>query len=328
MNDKTREAVVKKGKRTLTEEEKRARARKAVTGKGDPPTPPEKPQEQAEETPMPTVPADFDPKGEDVARMNIVYIHVDSIELNPDNTNYMTHEQFQMLVEEIERNGFMEAVKVVPTGKQVEIEGRRVAQFMMLRGEHRLRAVRSLGKKWIPAVIGRESERFDQNVDTVRGNMIRGQQDNGRFSALYDDLLAQHRGDPAALRRMMGLTEQRFQSLYQDESRRNDEKQKDMHADLTDTSARIKAVDNINVLIHQIFSEFGDDLEYGFIGFMYGGQVHFMLPMDTGLKNRMDEFADACRKARVAMPESLKNILADQLEMAELEQMAADDEAG
>ena len=135
-------------------------------------------------------------------------------------------------------------------------------------------------------------------------------------------------GTTDEIRRRMAVTSTAFDRMYQTVADRNEEQQKEMHGDMHGTETRLKAIDNVSVLLHEIFSTHGDDLEFGFIGFMYGGQMQFMIPMDTSLKELVDDLAIACRKANMEMGAALREILAGRSEIADIWEDGADDEAG
>ena len=278
-------------------------------------TPPDPPEEGVAVRP---------PEG--AAVLEYEYLHVDQLEPSEWNTNYMTHEQFQFLVDELKAKPFIEPLKVVPTDRDVRIEDATVPVFRIIRGEHRHRACKVVGYRYVPCCIGDEDDEKDQKLDVVRGNMIRGQQDQSRFSSLVDELKGTYGMNEAELRSRMALTQGAFQKLYRNESARKEKRQKDAKADMKGTEKRMKAVDGISVLIHKIFTEHGDDLEFGFIGFEYGGQVNFLVPLTSGLNELIGGVADGCRAGGLQMQEALDGLLRGSLSLDEIEALTADGE--
>ncbi len=118
----------------------------------------------------------------------------DLIDFNDWNPNQMEPRIFAELVREVSEEGLDQRVVVV-----AKPDGR----FLVVDGEHRLRAALASGQVEIPVVVkGWESEEA-QKIKTVRRNNLRGEHDALRLGALVRSLTEQGANEEAVFQAML-----------------------------------------------------------------------------------------------------------------------------
>jgi len=239
-----------------------------------------------------------------------VLIRHDMVEENAWNPFKETDDVFNLLVEEIEKEGFDEPITVVPirdegtdngkseivrstdedtSGWLVEIGSQK---YRIVNGAHRWRAARVLEFEYIPAVIKENWDERTQKVQTVRRNMIHGVVDPRKMSNLIEDIRKRHRIGPEAAARKMGIfNEKEFKRYYlkkrQEQKKANEKRRQDQKA--------VQAVENMQTTLTQIFQKSGGTISQGYVSFMWKGEDHLMVGMDSALKRTikgMIEFLD------------------------------------
>lgn len=108
-----------------------------------------------------------------------IYVDIDSLSVNDWNANEMSDKEFSMLIDNIQRLGFVDPLLVVDKG----------GTYNIIDGEHRYRAGVLLGMKKLPVVIVNINE-VEQQIQTLRMNQIKGDWNPVKFNKLVEQLLA------------------------------------------------------------------------------------------------------------------------------------------
>jgi len=252
----------------------------------------------------------MDDESEDVGPPQIiepVLVPVGQIQPNEWNPFEEPDETFNLLVEEIEKEGFDEPIATVPiedellfskiirdpdTGWLVETGTRR---YKIVNGEHRWKAARVLDMELIPCVIKAHWDERDQKIQTVRRNMLRGEVNPRRFTDLLEDIAGRLGIGAEAAAKKMGVFDQKeFGKWYLAKKRSrkagSDKKRKQKKATV--------AVENVTAHLHQIFSEHGETVQHGYVCFAYKGEVHMTVNMDGKLKRIVDGLDEFIRLSK------------------------------
>jgi len=131
-------------------------------------------------------------------------IAIELIEENEWNPNMMRDKEFDRLVREINENGMIAPIQVVPMEKE---EG--VIQYRIIGGAHRFNVCKLLGYKEIPAIILEDEKWQDeglQKLETVRLNIIKGGLNSEKMVQLYQDVSDQYGQEGMA--DLMGFTDE------------------------------------------------------------------------------------------------------------------------
>jgi ParB/RepB/Spo0J family partition protein len=227
--------------------------------------------------------------------MNIEFefkmINIDNIKPNSWNVNEMKSETFNRLVEEIREVGFIEPIQVVEDKSNL-------GNYTIIGGEHRYYACKYLGYKEIPCII-LKSGKFDdidlQKFVSIRLNILRGKINPEKFVKLYDEMADKYGAE--ALQKLMGFTDtEEYMKLVKAIGRSvkdlglGDKATKEFEK----KAKNLKDVDQLADLLNDIFSKYGNTLEYDFMVFNYGGKNIYWVKLDRKVKKVMDDIIERC----------------------------------
>jgi len=129
----------------------------------------------------------------------------------PGNVNVMSDGEFNALCEGIRESGFIPPLVVAP----------RDGRWVVLDGNHRLRACRVLGIEQVPVMKVDLDETEQQEIMAARLNIVRGTIDRRLFTRLWNRIT--ERMDTLTAMRTFGITsEERLKRLVISASRRVD----------------------------------------------------------------------------------------------------------
>lgn len=264
-----------------------------------------------------------DEQGDDYEGAQIVepvLVRIDHVGKNAWNPFEETDETFNLLVEEIESEGYDEPILVVPiegkgsskierseeddtAGWLVETGSQR---YRIINGEHRWKALNVLDYEYIPCVIKADWDERTQKIQTVRRNMIKGQVNRRKMSNLIEDIRKRHKIGPEAAARKMGIfDEKEFKRYYikkrQEQKKANEKRRQDQKA--------VQAVENMTTTLTQIFKESGGTVSQGFVSFAYKGEVHMLVNMDPALKRTIEGLAEFLEISGFSAPQFLHEAL-------------------
>jgi len=138
-----------------------------------------------------------------------IMIPIDNLVFTDWNVNEMSDAEFSELVSEIEENGFDEPLGVIPAKDQPD-------HYIVLSGEHRVRACHALGIKLVPAVVKTHLTDADEatiKMWSVKRNNIRGRINAEKFAALERNLSEKHKISIEAARQKMLVKGEMLKSL-------------------------------------------------------------------------------------------------------------------
>lgn len=230
---------------------------------------------------------------------DIRMISVDKLEPNDWNPQTMTDSKFNELVEEIREDGFDDAIHVVP-----HPDPTKQGVFRIINGEHRWQAARVLGISEIPCVIkDKWTDEKVQKVKTVRRNLLRGDLDKMRFSKLVrnlNDVGIPLKDMPAALG-FENDAEFREKFVAQERDKEEQKVQAATRTAKDDEKRESAVVGNLSFILNEIFSQYGDSIQQGFLFFCHKNKFHLLVQMD----DKMQKLIEAAVKY---LRESGKNI--------------------
>lgn len=257
-----------------------------------------------------------------VAVHDITGIPVSELAPNPWNPNVQPPAAFELLARSIGEDGFMENLVVVPREVMEQAEDQkaqewcrehREAGYMLVWGEHRWRATHLLDESAeLPCVVLPERNLAKIKALVTRGNLLRGEADKRRFTALYDDVQKEY--GPEAAKGLMGLySEQQFNKLYREVKATLPP---DMQETLDEKKPQIKTMDGLAQVLNSLWNQYGDTLPMGFMAFTFGGKLCYLIEMDARLKGAMQSVTDRCRAEERNINELLSLFLQRGMELS------------
>ncbi|MEM3554236.1 MAG: ParB/RepB/Spo0J family partition protein [Candidatus Micrarchaeaceae archaeon] len=232
-------------------------------------------------------------------RIKVVYVPLEQIEPNPWNPQVETDQEFQLLVESVrETDGLVEAILVRPLEgvdlSAVKMEDgvwvyRGPGRFQIIHGEHRYKALQALGASEAPCVVIEADDEFAKFL-SVRLNQLHGKFDPQRLWALIQSFGKSYRMEYLA--RKFGFTsEDALRKLVKKVAEQLPESVRFKYAKAMKEVESIQALSDI---IHRIFNEHGNQLEFSYMIFEWGGHNHIWVRMSEEMARYMFAFVDRC----------------------------------
>jgi ParB/RepB/Spo0J family partition protein len=216
-------------------------------------------------------------------------LDIQLIEKNPWNPNTMSEEGLNRLIQEIEEVGFIDPIQVVPMES---------GKYRVLGGEHRFEAMLALGHVTIPAVVLTEDKWQDEDLQklvTVRLNVLKGKLDPARMALLYDEMAKKY-GDQA-LQNLFAYTDKgaynKMLGSIQRGLKQAGVPQK-VQKDFEESAKEAKSVEDIGMILNDMFASYGDTVSQDFMVFTYGGHEHIYIAMDEPLRAAMRKISSRC----------------------------------
>ena len=191
---------------------------------------------------------------------------------NTRNPNSMDTKTFNLLVENIVEKGITEPIEVREVGEE---EG--IMQYRIISGHHRFDACKHLKWDTVPCVINKDPEMDDEKetFQLVRMNAISGNLDPEKFVDLYNKALESH--EPYELQSLFGFSDEReFKKLLKQTEEGLPDELKDS---FKEGSKEIKTMEELAHLLQELFANYGDTLQYGYMMFDYGGKYSIWVRM-------------------------------------------------
>lgn len=230
-------------------------------------------------------------KAEDIRDLKI-----EDIEKNPWNPNTMNEEGMNRLIQEIEEVGFIDPIQVVPMAS---------GKYRLLGGEHRYDAMVSLGHLTIPAVVLSDDKWQDEDLQklvTVRLNVLKGKLDPARMALLYDEMAKKY-GDQA-LQNLFAYTDKgaynKMLGSIQRGLKQAGVPQK-VQKDFEESAKEARSVEDIGMILNDMFASYGDTVSQDFMVFTYGGHEHIYVAMDEPVAASMRKIAGRCERSGEAV---------------------------
>lgn len=198
----------------------------------------------------------------------LVYLATDSLVPNPANPNEQDERTFNALCEAIEEEGFIDPIAAVDLGD---------GTYEIVGGEHRWDAAKVLGIDRVPVTL-LDPDKFDQDRrdwNLVKLNILNGKLNPEKFTKLYDRMAAAYGNE--VLQALMGFTtSDAFEKMY---VQVKSGLPKELQDALDDVKDEIKTIDDLSMVLHRLFAEFGETLPSNFMVFSWGGKEVFWIRM-------------------------------------------------
>lgn len=221
--------------------------------------------------------------------MVVEEIPLDKVVKNAWNPNVLPDKAFDRLVKEIEEVGYLDPVQVVPLDD---------GTYRLLGGEHRVAAVRSLGWESIPAVVLTGEKWKDEDLQkavTVRLNVIRGKLDPTRMALLYDEMAEKYGKE--ALQDLFAYTDDNAWTDVLDTIKRGLKKSglsADAQKEFAEAAKETKSVEDLGLILNQLFAQYGDTVNQSFMIFTYGKREHVYYAMTKEVRAAVKKFTKFC----------------------------------
>jgi ParB-like chromosome segregation protein Spo0J len=199
-------------------------------------------------------------------------LKIDLIDIQEDNPNEMSDDEFNRLVQSIEEDGFEEPLVVCLSSKK--------GRYELISGHHRLRAARIIGYTELPCMVHPELPEDRIKAKVVKANILHGKMNPAKFTAMVNDLMGKGY-EEELLRDMMGFTDEaEFGKLYQEVKQGLSP---ELQKKLEESKAEIKTIDDLSRVLNKLFQEHGETVPLNYIVFSYGGSRHAWVAADKKL---------------------------------------------
>ena len=211
-------------------------------------------------------------------KIEVEYIDIDLIKPNEWNPNEEDEKKFNLLVESIREDGFIQPINVVDNGD---------GTYTIISGEHRWKAAKVLGYEEVPAVVHKKEE-FDidkQKFLTVRMNVLQGKLNPLKLADLVNELEKKY--DKEVIKNLMGFTDEAiFEQIFKDVRESLPE---EIREKLDEVKDEIKTVEGLSQVVNRLLAEYGEKIPTNFIFFVLGGKKHVMIQSNKKLFDRVSE---------------------------------------
>jgi len=206
----------------------------------------------------------------------IEMIAIDLIDIQEDNPNEMTDNQFNRLVKSIEEDGFEEPLVICKSSKK--------GRYELISGHHRLRAARIIGYTILPCSVHPAMEADRLKAKVVKANILHGKLNANKFTAMVNDLMGKGY-EEELIAEMMGFTDDdEFDKLYQQVKQGLSP---ELQKKLEESKAEIRTIEDLSKVLNKLFQEHGETVPLNYIVFSYGGSRHIWVSADKQLWNLM-----------------------------------------
>lgn len=234
------------------------------------------------------------------SKLQVFDIPLDLLIGDEMNPNEMKEDKFDLLVQEIQDSGFDEPIIVIPHPKE---EGK----YLIAGGHHRVKAARVIDMEDVPAVIKDSWDEDQQKIALVKRNIVHGQMNNQKFTALYAELAKKY--DSKLLQTMLGFTEKKeFEAVYEGVEKSLTPKQRKV---LAKSKEKIKSVDDLTSVLHKIFKDQGSEADTGYLVFSFGGKNHHYVHIDDATDKAMTALKTHMDARGLSMQEFMQQTVAD-----------------
>lgn len=255
-----------------------------------------------------------------------VEVELENLTANNWNPNEMETEEFNRLCENIEEDGFLSALQAVPVNEDGENmhfsdgelpdDPEEKAEYLrdemhharIVGGEHRWSAAKVVGMTKLPVNLVPNKDEDWEKLATVRMNAISGDLDPIQFAELVEEQREKMEDDQ--LKHALGFAgeETLFDQVLEDVKESVPDEVED---EIEEAEDDIDTIDDLSEVLNRIFREAGDDLDYHFISFSYGGEDNIMFQADDDLWVDVVDITDRIKKLDASAMEVWKNILDD-----------------
>jgi len=227
-------------------------------------------------------------------------IPIDQIEMADWNPNEQDDKTFNNLVDSIKREGFVQAIGVVPTGNEEK-------PYRVIDGNHRYKACKVLGWKKIPANILKEYGEDVQKLLTVRLNVMRGKINGAKLHKLAGDF-AKHYGQEE-LAKLLGYNDPKpIEAIYKAMTKNLPE---ELRTKLAESKKEVKTIDDLSRVLNDLFQNYGATVPHNFMYFTWGGKRHVMIQSSKDVFESISNLLKVANQKNVDCNIAFQNLLKD-----------------
>ncbi len=238
-------------------------------------------------------------------RGDLISIVVSADRLKPVewNANEMSDKEYQILVETIRRDGFLDPLSVIP---------RKDGDFDINGGEHRWKAAIEVGLKDIPCDVlwnPKWQSEDEAQLQSVRYNVIKGKMNPDKFLKLYNNQAKNYGKDKIA--GLMGYTSQQgLEKVIKSVAKEMKEALPAEMAEKFDKEAKeARTVGDLKDIINHLFNEYGETVKHSFMVFSYGGREHVYISMDKVTHANMKKLMSLATKKQCDINELMSGAI-------------------
>jgi hypothetical protein len=244
-------------------------------------------------------------------------VPLDLIRENPWNPNEMSDSAFNELVSEISNSGMITILQVTP---HLDDKGE---CFRLIGGEHRCKALKLLGYTAAPCVVLNQTrpdgedwtDEDRQKFETVRLNIIHGENNPAKFMKLYLDVADRHHG--AALQNAFGFTDDDAWNVLVGQVVADTAASGQLPPEVQDKikhavqklSGPNKTIDKLASIIDKIMKEYGETVDKRFIYFDLGGKKHLHLDVTDATFAKAEAFMDLVKSSDLDADQAFSALL-------------------
>jgi len=237
----------------------------------------------------------------------IEWINIDSIRPNEWNPNKEDEETFNLLVESINNDGFIDPIQIIATPDDI-------TPYRIIGGEHRYTACKTLGWLSIPAIILKDFDLDKQKLLTVRMNVLKGKLNPIKLSNMITELATKYGAEgKSKMIAELGITQKAAERLKIDaifdgalQGLPEEIKEKVKKA-----REEVKTIDDLSVVLNKMFKEFGSTVPHHYMFFTYGGKKHIMIQCDKKTFELSSEVIKVANQQGISADKILFKLLND-----------------
>jgi hypothetical protein len=215
----------------------------------------------------------------------------DLIELE-SNINEQDDKTFSALTASIQSEGMYRQPLLVSSTDD--------GKYEVIAGNHRLQAIRLLGWEKAPCIVDDIKNPLLKRATSAKLNIIHGQPNSAKFTQLYNDL-AKDYGDEQA-KELVGVTNDKlFKQLYLDIQKNLPTKQ--MKKEFKERANEIENIDDVQMVLNQLLSKFGDTIDSNYMILTWGGKTHLWLKLDESLKVKINKIVEKASAFEINLTE-------------------------
>ena len=222
------------------------------------------------------------------------------------NVRKMTDEEFNLLCQSLEENGYVEPIQVVQYGEPPN------EVYKIVNGNHRFEALRDVfGWREFPCiVVGKDWDDLKFWREVFRLNNVRGDWDKveagKKLWELYEKL--KDRYDKEEIKRMLGFAGTRtlFDKILERATKGLPE---EVRKEVKKRKEEIETIEDLSRIIHDAFRKYGRSLDFNFIVFSYGGKEHLMVKADNETWALAKFLVGECSRREIDVNEVLHALL-------------------
>lgn len=229
-----------------------------------------------------------------ISRMEVPMDHLVKQEINP---NVMTQRQFDLLVDNMQKVGWVDPLFVRPIEEKHADGGQ---MYRIVGGAHRYDAGEYLGFTQAPCTIvdHDDFEADEEAFQVLRMNVIKGKIDPTAFFDLYQTVSDRYADE--VLQDAFGFAEEaEFKKLIERSAKTLPTPE--LRKKFKEAAAEIKTIDGLAKLLNEMFTKYGSTLPFGYMVLDYGGQRSIWLQVSKKTMEAVETLGLICVAAERTM---------------------------